>query len=68
MVDQQPGKARRGRPRLHAIDADSPVRDELRLAPAVAQRLFAVADDTGRTVSAVGESALLEGLRVERAM
>ncbi|GAA3620271.1 hypothetical protein GCM10022199_25920 [Marihabitans asiaticum] len=68
MVDKQPAKARRGRPRLRAISADQPVRVELRLAPDVARWLFAVADDTGRTVSAVGESALLAGLGKERAM
>lgn len=68
MVDKQLTKARRGRPRLRAISADHPVRVELRLTPEVARRLFAVADDTGRTVSAVGESALLAGLGKERAM
>lgn len=68
MVDRQPAKARRGRPRLRAISADCPVRVELRLTPDLARRLFAMADDSGRTVSAVGESALLAGLREERAM
>lgn len=68
MVDKQPGRPRRGRPRLHAISPDRPVRVELRLTPELARRLFAVAEDTGRTVSAVGESALLKGLRKERAM
>lgn len=68
MVDKQPTRARRGRPRLRAISADHPVRVELRLTPEVARRLFAVADDTGRTVSAVGESALLASLGKERTM
>jgi predicted transcriptional regulator len=44
------------------------VRVELRLAPDVARRLFAVAAHTGRTVSAVGESALSQALPQERAM
>lgn len=68
MVDKQAGRPRRGRPRLRAIGTDRPVRVELRLTPELARRLFAAADDTGRTVSAVGESALLEGLRKEQAM
>ncbi|GAA1747304.1 hypothetical protein GCM10009810_04900 [Nostocoides vanveenii] len=68
MVKKQPSGARRGRPRLHAIPNDCPVRVELRLAPDVARRLFAVAADTGRTVSAVGESALSQALPQERAM
>ena len=38
------------------------MRVELRLAPDVARRLFAVAAHTGRTVSAVGESALSQAL------
>jgi len=68
VVEKKPGEARRGRPRLHAIPTDCPVRVELRLAPDVARRLFAVAADTGRTVSAVGESALSQALPQERAM
>lgn len=68
MVDKMPGEARRGRPRLHAIPTDSPVRVESRLTPEVARRLFAVAEDSGRTVSAVVESALLRTLPEERAM
>ena len=68
MVDKQPGTLRRGRPRLRAIPTDCPVRVELRLAPDVARRLFAAAADTGRTVSSVGESALIQALPQERAM
>jgi len=41
---------------------------ESRLTPEVARRLFAVAEDSGRTVSAVVESALLRTLPEERAM
>jgi len=63
-----PAKPRRGRPRLHALPAHGAVRVELRLAPEVARRLFTVAMDTGRTVSAVGESALIQALPEERAM
>jgi hypothetical protein len=68
MVAKQPIKARRGRPRLRAISTDCPVRVELRLTPELARRLFAVADDTGRTVSAVDEAALQEVLLKEQAM
>ena len=68
MVDKKSGSTRRGRPRLRAITTDCAVRVELRLTPELARRLFAVADDTGRTVSSVGESALLQGLPQERAM
>lgn len=68
MVNKQPGEARCGRPRVHAIPTDRPVRVESRLTPDVARRLFAVAEDTGRTVSAVVESALRHSLPEERAM
>jgi hypothetical protein len=68
MVAKQTVKARRGRPRLRAISTGCPVRVELRLTPELARRLFAVADDTGRTVSAVDEAALQEVLLKEQAM
>lgn len=69
MVEKQTrGTTRRGRPRLNAIPTDCPVRVELRLTPDLARRLFAVADDTGRTVSAVGEAALQQSLPKEQAM
>ena len=68
MVAKQPIKARRGRQRLRAISTDCPVSVELRLTPQLARRLFAVADDTGRTVSAVDEAALQEVLLKEQAM
>ncbi|CCH74165.1 putative MscS mechanosensitive ion channel (fragment) [Nostocoides australiense Ben110] len=68
MVEKMPAKPRRGRPRLHAIPAHGSVRVELRLAPEVARRLFAAAADSGQTVSAVGESALIAALLEERAM
>ena len=68
VVDKRSGKPRRGRPRLHAIPTHGSVRVELRLAPDVARQLFAVAANTGRTVSAVGESALIRALPEERAM
>jgi len=68
VVNKQPGEARRGRPREHAIPTDCPVRVESRLTPEVARRLFAGAEDTGRTVSVVVESALRHSLPEERAM
>lgn len=53
---------------VYVIPTDLPVRVESRLTPEVARRLFAVAEDTGRTVSAVVESALRHSLPEERAM
>lgn len=68
MVDQESKNSRRGRPRLHPLETDGHVRVELRLAPSVARLLYDAADDTGRTVSAVGESALVAGLGEVQAM
>lgn len=65
MVDKQPRMARRGRPRLHPLETGGHVRVELRVAPAVARLLYDAADDTGLTVSAVGESALVAALTQE---
>ncbi len=66
MVDPNPLKARRGRPRTASLKENGPVRVELRLSAELAQTLFVAAQESGRTVSAVGQSGLIYGLAQEK--
>lgn len=68
MVDKQPRTARRGRPRLHALGTEGHVRVELRVSPEIARLLYGTADNTGRTVSDVGEAALAAALNGRQVM